>query len=608
MKRKILLWILSLATGLPVLSARASFVVEAEFFDDLGGWVLDEQFYEQVGSAYLMAHGAGKRVEDAVTTVNVPSAGHYHVWVRTFNWNAPWDASQAPGIFQLLVNGKAVCKRLGDCPEQWGWQYAGSVRVPKGNVKLALHDLTGFDGRCDAIFFSKDRHAAMPNERHIPSVSCPDKYDLIVVGAGSAGIPAAVAAARTGLKVLLLDDKVHAGGNSAPEVRIIQSGRVHEGRYPKLGNVVCEYGLAFRDYPAFIDKLESEDNMTVRLSHRVVGVKMDGDRIVSVTALNFGEHRIEEYSGRYFADCTGDANLGVLAGAEYMMGAETSDVYGETLAPDEPVARSLGSTVKWTAVRTGTPVDFPLTPWAKQFTDSTARPVMGNKWWWEAGFDRDQISDGEWIRDYMFRVIYGNWSWLKHSSEYSEEFACADLTAGSVSTVLGKRESRRLKGDVVINQNDCYGKWKRWPDAAVWATYPIDQHFPNPELSEIMPGEEFESVNKHNFNDLGVSFHNLVEGKDYQNPYMIPYRCLYSVNVENMFMAGRNISGSRIAMCSYRVGGTCALMGEVVGLAARVCVNHSCTPREVYTNHLQELLSVLGAGVPPKYIEIYSPN
>ena len=311
MKRLTIL--LSLAILAACSGVEQTFLVEAEFFDSKGGWILDEQFYEQVGSAYLLAHGAGKPVEDATTVINVPASGRYHVWVRTFNWNAPWDASQAPGLFQVLVNGAPVCAQLGDEPTEWGWQYAGPVDLGKGEAQLALHDLPGFEGRCDVICFSKKKKPTFPAERDIPTEVCDEKYDFIVAGAGTSGLSAAVAAARSGLKVLMLDDKEHAGGNSSPEVRMTISGRVHEGRYPNLGNVVCEYGRAWKAYGSFSERLAAEENLTVLLSHRVIGVEMDGDKIKSVKSIDFKGHKYDVFTADYFADCTGDGNLGFLA-------------------------------------------------------------------------------------------------------------------------------------------------------------------------------------------------------------------------------------------------------------------------------------------------------
>lgn len=581
-------------------------LVEAERFDDLGGWTLDEQFRDQVGSAYLLAHGLGQPVADASTLVKLPSSGEYHVWVRTYNWNAPWDASMAPGVFQLSVDGRIISEKLGDEPVEWGWQYAGRVQARDKNIRVALHDLTGFEGRCDAIYFSRGSHPELPEERPMsPMVKENTEYDLVVVGGGTAGISAAAGAARKGLKVLLLEDKPWLGGVGSPAVKIGISGRCLEGRYPKMGRIITEYGRPSHDPDRFREKFEAE-GVDLRLGYRVIKVGKKGDRITSVIAEDFGGKRYVEFKGRYFADCTGDANLGFLAGAEYMMGPETRDVYGEDLAPETDDRRTYGSSMVWNADRTGEVTSFPVLPWAVQMSDSTRIKAWRSAWSWEVGWYRDQIEDGEWMRDYMLKVIYGNWSYLKNSPETAEEYAQVALR--HVSHFLGKRESRRLKGDYVITQHDVEGEWTRHPDAAVWATYPIDQHLPDPKSVQNFPDGPFIATMKHNHNPIGIGRARLVQGRDYNDPYMIPYRCLYSVNVSNMFMAGRDISGSRIALCSYRVMGTCAQMGEVVALAAKICSDYGCTPREVYSDHLQELIAALEQGLPEKYEKIYSPD
>lgn len=583
-------------------------LVETEFFDNLGGWTLDEQFYEQVGSAYLLAHGAGTPVADASTEVCVDRGQRYHVWARTFNWNAPWDPSQAPGVFKVLVDGIALAETLGDKPAEWDWQYAGEFVASSKTVSVALHDLTGFEGRCDALFLTKDSEPVFPMERNISEEGGVEKYDFIVVGGGTAGLSAAVTASRMGLKTLLLENKPTVGGNSSPEVKVIVSGRVHDGLYPALGNVVSEYGCAYADYQAYEAKLKGEENLTVRTLHRVIDVDKDGERISGVTAIDFAGKRLVRFAAPIFADCTGDANLGYMAGANWMMGAETREVFGESLAPVENDGRTYGSTVKWSAVVEDNPSDFPVLSWAMQFTDETCRDVIKGSWNWEAGFKQNQIDDAEQIRDFMFRVIYGNWSHQKNSPAFRDKYACHVIKPESLTHFLAKRESRRLVGDYIITEKDCYGQWKNLEDAAVWATYPIDQHFPTEEMSRLFPGQEFESAMKHNHMPLGVPKRQLVAGRDYQDPYMIPYRCLYSSNVPNLFMAGRNISGSRIAMCSYRVMATTSLMGEVVGLAAAICAEKSCTPRDIYTTHLTGLKSAMTNGVPRKYDFCYQPH
>src|SRR5210317_1827397 len=126
-------------------------LIEAESFEEKGGWMVDPQFVEQMGSSYLLAHGMGMPVRNAHTVFRINKRGSYHVWVRTKNW-APgnWEA---PGIFQLQINDHVFMEILGT-KEDWNWEYAGELKLGKGAHDLILKDLTGFDGRCDAVFLS----------------------------------------------------------------------------------------------------------------------------------------------------------------------------------------------------------------------------------------------------------------------------------------------------------------------------------------------------------------------------------------------------------------------------------------------------------------------
>lgn len=593
------------------LSAQQVFV-EAEAFEDLGGWVNDPQFIDQMGSPYLLAHGKGIRVEDAVTNVNFNQTGNYHVWVRTFNWNAPWNKNDAPGIFQLIVDGQIVGEKLGDQPETWGWQKAGQVKIENNTATLALHDLTGFEGRCDAIFFSKNPNVKLPDSGEnlvsfrkkilgIKRVKVPEQFDFIVVGGGFAGIASAVSAARLGLKTLLIHNRTVFGGNSSPEISIHPHGGFKLPPYDKIGTVIAELGYPSQYQDRIVDILKNEKNLTVRLNHNVFDAKTSHNQITSVIAkeLTTGEEFM--YSGHYFADCTGDGNLGFLAGAEYRMGRETRKEFGENLAPEIASNLSYGSTLKWHARTAGNRVNFPECPWAIQFTEVTSHKVMSYQWFWEAGYYKNQITDAEYIRDYWFRVIYGNWSFLKNHSTIKEKYTNADLY--NVSHILGKRESRRLLGDHILTQMDVEGDWKKYPDSSVICTYTIDQHFPQPENSIYFPGEEFISEQKHNHNPLGPVSEK-TRGVNVNMPYMLPYRCLYSKNIDNLFMAGRDISATRIAMTSFRVQGTTGMMGEVIAIAANLCKKYNCEPREIYTQHLDELKVALKKGVPAKYESI----
>lgn len=142
--------------------------VEAESFDSLGGWLIDQQSMGQMGSAYIMAHGIGKPVDDAERAVAISADGTWHVWVRTRDWTAPWKRGTPGGTFKLIVSGKtlpeAPGEALGTNGADWAWQKAGTVNLTKGRNEMALRDLTGFNGRCDAIYFTLDPKAQPPDE------------------------------------------------------------------------------------------------------------------------------------------------------------------------------------------------------------------------------------------------------------------------------------------------------------------------------------------------------------------------------------------------------------------------------------------------------------
>lgn len=593
-----------------------SVFVEAEQFDNKGGWVLDAQFMDQMGSPYLLAHGKGFPVADATTKVVFPSTGTYHAWVRTYNWNAPWDASQAPGLFQLLVNGKPTASQLGDMPVKWGWQYAGKVNILKEENRIALHDLSGFSGRCDAIVFDRNEFLSLPDDgpalktlrrekTGVKRIDSKETYEFIVVGGGVAGLCAAVSAARMGVKTLLIHNRPVIGGNNSTEIGIGISGGIRLEPYPNIGNVLSELGSATQGQEYILSMLEKEVHLTYVLNQHVMDVEMVGSNIRAVISKDIVSNNEYRYEGIFFADCTGDANLGFLAGAEFRMGRETRHEFNEELAPEVKSNLSYGSTLKWFASETDRKVDFPVCPWAVQFTEATCQKVMRFQWYWETGFYKNQITDAEYIRDYWFRVIYGNWSYLKNKSTTKDVFAKADLN--DVSYVIGKRESRRLIGDVTFTQNDLEGDWKNYNDSAVVCTYTIDQHFPHPENTLFFPGEEFLAIQKHNYNPLGPVA-NKIPGENVNHAYLLPYRSFYSKNVTNMFMAGRNISATRMAMTSFRVQGSTGMMGEVVGIAVSLCKQHRCLPRDLYYQHLEAFKSCLKTGIVQKNNLILQPN
>ena len=583
---------------LPAASGQ-TLLTETESFQHLGGWVVDQQFMDQMGSPFVLAHGMGTPVADARTEVTVPKAGAYRVWVRTRDWVGPWKAPGAPGRFQLLVNGRKLTASFGTEGAKWHWQDGGTVDLAQGTTALALHDLTGFDGRCDAILLTTDATlrppdtgAALANFRRqtlrLPATPRDGgTFDLVVVGGGMAGTTAALAAARLGLKVALIQDRPLLGGNNSSDVRVHLGGNINLPPYPAIGAIVDQLDAkrgagnaqpaANYDDEKKLGIVRAEPNIKLFLNTRATGVTMNGQRIASVVATEVLTGQTVSYSAPLFADCTGDGTIGYLAGADYRYGRESRSETGEPLAPVVPDHLVMGTSVMWYSEESATPVSFPETPWAVQFTEETVQNSTRGDWNWETGQNRDQIHDFESIRDHGLRAVYGNWSFQKNHAAGKAKYANQRL--GWVAYVGGKRESRRLLGDLILQQQDIQEN-RQFPDGAVTATWSIDLHEPEPKHAQQFPGEEFRSV---------AHF-----GK--KAPYTIPYRCFYSRNVDNLFMAGRNISVTHVALGTVRVMRTTGMMGEVVGIAAAVARKHNTTPRGVYQQHLDELKQAMATG------------
>jgi hypothetical protein len=584
-------------------------LIEAEQFKNTGGWVIDQQFIDQMGSPFLLAHGLGKAVEDATTETLFPVTGSYHVWVRTRDWSAPWKkkvvgmaspASDSPGRFQLLVNNAPLATVFGTENADWHWQYGGEVLIDQPSVTLTLRDLTGFDGRCDAILFSQNKDEQLPDggEELIQlrrkllgttDVGEAGLFDLVVVGGGIAGICAAVSAARYGLQVALIQDRPIVGGNNSSEVRVQLGGKVNMEPYPALGNLVNELdpkqvqnarpAAEYKDYLK-MELIENEPGVHFFPNIHVNEVSMNGSQIKSVT----GQHTVTgermRFHGKLFADCSGDANLGYLAGADYRLGRESTAATGESLAPEVEDNMTMGSSVMWFSVEDeeeNLDLSFPDTPWALQFDHQTCQKARKGDWDWETGLGRHQVDEFEYIRDYGLRAVFGNWSFLKNKSLLKEDYKQRRLEW--VAYVAGKRESRRLMGDVILQQQDIDTS-RKFPDGCVTTTWSIDLHNPR-----FIPGFEDEPFRAR-----------CVKTKI--QPYAIPYRSLYSRNISNMFMAGRNISVTHVALGTVRVMKTTGMMGEVVGMAAHLCAKHDVLPRAVYEKYLDEFKVLLREGVP----------
>lgn len=593
----------SLATFLLVAFAATSYClaaerpdgvvfVEAESFEQPGGWKLDTQFIDIMGSPYLLAHGLGKPVDDASTTVTFPETGQYNVFVRTKDWVARWNAPGTPGRFQLFIDEKPLTETFGTEGAQWHWQTGGKVTIDTKQVELKLRDLTGFGGRCDAILFARDPNYTPPNANDphaawrkqllgLPQEPVTTKqFDLVVVGGGYSGCGTAISASRMGCKVALIQNRPVLGGNSSSEIRVWPMGKTRRGLFPRIGEIIEEFSPNPKESPGtkeeFEDELKTEvvtaeKNISLYLNHHAYKVEKEDGRITAVIAFDTrtGEHK--RFVGKFFTDCTGHGTLGFLAGADY----------------DTTEKGHMGMSNMWRWKVADSLQPFPEVPWALdlQMDDFPYPGKRGPQqsggagpWFWETGFDKDPIMDLEYMRDWNHRAIFGAWNAMKNrGGKADHEKAVLEW----VAYIGGTRESRRLLGDLVLTEEDVT-ELKSYPDATVPSTWSIDLHYPRPEfIPEKYPQDPFISVAK---------FQHHV---DRTNGYPVPYRCFYSRNVPNLFMAGRCISVTHEALGTVRVMKTCGMMGEVVGKAASICLANSCGPRQVYDQYLDELKKLL---------------
>ncbi len=398
--------------------------------------------------------------------------------------------------------------------------------------------------------------------------------DVLVAGGGLAGVCAALSAARHGKKVVLVQDRSRLGGNSSSEIKMhplgVNSPRTgwREGgiiEELKLANAANNPQLAWEMWDFLLyDKCVSEKNITLLLDTSLCGADVSDGKITRAYARCDTARRNYEISAKIFVDATGDCRLAMEAGAEVMSGRDGSKKFGESFADFDPIGTRQGSTIMFTSKLYDKPMPFTPPVWAKKITPEQmkfrsikADGLAYGYWWIELGGDGDAIGDNEKLRFELLSIVMGVWDYLKNSGKYPE---AANRAIDSIAMVPGRRDTFRIVGERIMTQHDIMGGWKNFDDAVAVGGWSMDDH----------PAKGFNAPDRRPCRQFGkVPFYN------------IGLSSLYSKNVKNLMMAGRNISCSHVAFTSTRVMSTCAAVGQAVGTAAAACIDANVLPAQL---------------------------
>ena len=422
--------------------------------------------------------------------------------------------------------------------------------------------------------------------------------DLVVVGGGVAGVCCAITAARAGLRVALVQDRPVLGGNASSEVRLwVLGATAHMGsnaRWAREGGVINEIlvenlwrnpeGNPCIMDTVLLEKVVEEPNIRLLLNTAVFEVEKSGDdTIAGVSGFNSQNSTLYHLKAPLFVDSSGDGIVGFLSGAAFRMGAESQSEFGEKFAPDQEYGELLGHSMYFYSKRTDRPVKYVAPSFAlkditviPRYRDIGPETFGCRFWWFEYGGRLDTVHKTEDIKWELWKVVYGVWDYIKNSGKFPD---ADNMTLEWVSTIPGKRESRRFEGDYILTQQDVIEQ-RQHVDAVSFGGWAIDLH-PADGVYSDKPGCT-------HWRSKGV--------------YQIPYRCMYSRNIRNLFLVGRIVSSSHVAFGSTRVIGTCSHGGQAVAMAAAICRKNGLRPADLLApermKQLQREILALGQYIP----------
>lgn len=414
------------------------------------------------------------------------------------------------------------------------------------------------------------------------------RVDVCVVGGGLAGTFAAIAAARHGAKVVLMQDRPVLGGNASSEIRMWVSGAGSRVRNLQETGIMEEvllenmYRNPTRNFSIWdsilYEKVKAEENIELLLNCACCFAECDGNTIKNVTGFQLTTYTWQTVEAEVFIDCSGDSILAELVDAEYMVGREAKETFGERWGLPEADKKTMGMSLMIQAHETDHKCEFIAPDWAYKFTtdeEMNFKPhdclnrVETNFYWIELGGEVDSIHDTEEVRDELIKIAYGVWDHMKNHGDHGADNWELDF----IGFLPGKRESRRYVGDYVLTQQDVESG-RMFDDQVAYGGWQIDNHLPG-------------GFRMHGTNEFHLQKNRLTE------PYGIPLRSLYSKNVSNLMFAGRNISASHLAFASTRVMGTCGVLGQAVGTAAAMMIQYRMSARQLCAEKIGELQDVL---------------